>query len=104
MKQILDIPQKELFKGIRARFFHTQNNTIGFVELDEGAVLPEHSHLHEQTTEVLEGTLELTVNGITHQLEAGSFIQIPSNVAHSAVARKSCYVRDIFYPVREDYK
>ena len=101
---ILELPQKELFKGIRARFFHTQHNTIGYVELDEGAILPEHSHINEQTTEVIKGFLELTVNGITHPLKAGSIIHIPSNVSHSAVAKKSCYVRDIFYPAREDYK
>ncbi len=34
-----------------------------WVEIDEGATFPEHHHPHEQVVNVLEGVLELTVNG-----------------------------------------
>ena len=101
---ISEIKQKELLPGIKARFVHTNNNTIGFVELDEGAILPEHFHIHEQTTQIIEGKLEMTIGGETKILEPGMLTIIPSNVPHSARAITYCKVTDVFYPVREDYK
>jgi len=104
MDRILDIKQKELLPGIKGRFFHTENNTVGFIELEAGAFLPEHAHIHEQTTQVIEGKLELVLDGTSHILESGMIINIPSHVLHSAKALTFCRVTDIFSPVREDYK
>jgi unsaturated pyranuronate lyase len=101
---ISEIPQRLLIKGIKGRYIHTKNNTIGFVEIEKGAVLPEHSHLHEQTSQIMEGKLEMTIAGETKVLEPGMFTIIPSNVPHSAVALTDCIVTDTFCPVREDYK
>ncbi|OUR94430.1 cupin [Flavobacteriales bacterium 34_180_T64] len=101
---ISDIPQKELLPGIKARFVHTENNTIGFIELDANALLPEHAHIHEQTTQVLEGQLELTIDGVVQVLNPGMLVTIPSNTIHSAKALSFCKVTDVFSPVREDYK
>ena len=101
---ISEIKQKELLQGIKARFVHTENNTIGYVELEEGAILPEHFHIHEQTTQIIEGKLEMTIGGETKILEPGMLTIIPSNVPHSARAITHCKVTDVFYPVREDYK
>jgi len=102
--KIKDLSERELVKGIRGRFLHTENNTIAFVDLDKDSILPAHSHIHEQTTEVISGTLELVINGTSEYLEAGEIRYIPSNVSHSAKAITDCKVRDTFYPVREDYK
>jgi len=99
-----DIPQKILAKGIKGRYVHTETNTFGFVEIEEGAVLPEHSHFHEQTTQIIEGKLKMTIGGKTKILESGMFTIIPSNMPHSAVALTDCKVTDTFCPVREDYK
>jgi len=101
---ISKIPQKDLTEGIKGRYFHTDSNTIGFVDIDKGAVLPAHSHFHEQITQITEGQLEMTIDGITQILEPGTIHFIPSNVVHSAVALTDCKVTDIFSPVREDYK
>lgn len=99
-----DIPQKILAKGIIGRYVHTETNTFGFVEIEEGAVLPKHSHFHEQTTQIIEGKLEMVIGGETKILEPGMFTIIPSNMPHSAVALTDCKVTDTFCPVREDYK
>lgn len=103
-KVISDIKERELAKGIRGRYFHTSSNTIGYVDIDKGAILPAHSHMHEQTTQILEGQLEMTIGGVTQILEPGVITLIPSNVVHSARALTDCKVMDIFSPVREDYK
>ena len=101
---ISEIPQRDLVKGIKGRYIHTETTTIGFVEIDKGAVLPAHSHVHEQTSQIIEGKLEMTIGGETMILEPGTFVIIPSNVVHSARALTDCVVTDTFCPVREDYR
>jgi quercetin dioxygenase-like cupin family protein len=103
-KVISEIKQRELVKGIKGRYFHTNSMTIGFVDIEKGAILPTHSHFHEQTTQITEGQLEMTIDGVTQILEPGVITLIPSNVVHSARALTDCKVVDIFSPVREDYK
>ena len=101
---ISELKRKELAKGIIGRYIHTKNNTIGFVDIKKGAILPAHSHYHEQITQVTSGKLEMTIDGMTKILEPGVITIIPSNIIHSAIAITDCAVTDIFYPVREDYK
>lgn len=99
-----DLKQNEIAPGFLARFIHTAGVTIAYVNIKSGSVLPEHSHVQDQITQVIEGKLELTVGGETQVVSAGQIAVIPSNVKHSAIARSECKVIDVFNPVREDYK
>ena len=99
-----DIPEKEIVPGFYAKFIHTESMTIAFVRITKGSVLPEHFHVHEQVTNVLEGELEMTMDGQTQLCTKGMSVTIPSNLPHSAVAKTDCLVLDVFNPVREDYK
>jgi quercetin dioxygenase-like cupin family protein len=101
---ITDIEPKEVFKGFKGRFVHMESFTIGFWDIEAGSELPLHSHIHEQTTEVIEGELEMTCNGVTKVYKPGMIITIPSNVPHGGRAITRCKLTDIFCPVREDYK
>ena len=101
---IKDISPKEVAKGFIGRYIHTASMTIGWVDVVKDAVLPEHSHLHEQITHVLEGKLQLTIGGETKVYEPGLVAVIPSRVVHSGLALTPCRVLDVFCPVREDYK
>lgn len=71
--------------------------------LEKGAVLPAHSHPHEQTGYLVSGVLELTIGGDVHRVEPGGSWCIPGNVEHSAVARDYSVAIEVFSPVREDY-
>lgn len=104
IQEIFNIEQKEIIKGFKGRFFHTNSFTIAFWEIEEGAILPEHSHIHEQSTQVIEGKLELVVDGVSTILEPGMIASIPSNVIHCGKALTNCKVTDVFSPTREDYK
>ena len=98
------IEVREIFPGLRARIVHSARTSQSWVEIDEGATFPEHKHPHEQVVNVLEGVLELTVNGEVARLEAGDVFVIPPDTLHSGRALTACRVLDVFAPVREDYR
>jgi len=98
------IPHSKLRENIHGALYHSDKMTFGYIILEEGAVLPEHNHIHEQWTHVIEGELEFTMNGETKLLTPGMVAHMPSNVPHSAIARSRCKVIDCFRPVREDFK
>lgn len=102
--EISSLPSKEIINGFHGRFIHTENLTIGFWEIDKDAVLPMHSHVHEQTTQVLEGEFELSVGGVLYHCIPGSIVVIPSFVEHGGRALNHCKIMDTFSPSREDYK
>jgi len=99
-----DIPKREIVQGYRARFVHSENMTLAYWDVDPGAVLPEHSHPHEQIANVLEGQFELTVDGESRILEPGNVAIIPSDVPHSGRAITACKLIDAFQPCRDDYR
>lgn len=103
-QQINNIKPREIVKGYHARFIHAETMTMAFWEVQAGAVMPMHHHIHEQTSQVLEGKFELTVGGERKIIEPGFVAIIPSNIPHGGVAITNCKLLDIFSPVREDYK
>ena len=99
-----DFPTIAMLQGIaRTVVASGQGAMIVRFDLEKGAILPEHSHPHEQMGLVLSGTLELTVGGETQPLRAGDAYVAPANVTHSAVAAERTVVLDVFTPPREDY-
>lgn len=98
------IESKTLFPGFHARMVHTDGLTIAHFRIEAGCILPLHDHPHEQVTNIIEGTLEMTVGEETLACTPGTVVTIPGNVSHSARALTDCYVIDIFRPVREDYR
>lgn len=103
-KLLSDIKPVEVVKGFHGRFVHMERYTIGFWEVESGSEIPMHSHDHEQTSQVIEGQFEMTVDGVTKIYEPGMIVTIPSNVLHGGKALTDCKLTDIFCPVREDYK
>lgn len=99
-----DIKSREIISGYNAKFIHSENVTLAYWEIDKDALLPEHSHPHEQVATMLEGQFELTMNDETKILEPGTVAIIPSNVKHSGKAITDCKIMDVFYPIREEYR
>lgn len=93
-----------IWDGIHGRMHHSEQLTFGHFRIDAGAILPAHSHPHEQWTHVVEGELEFTIDGEITVLKPGMAAFIPSNAEHSARALTACRVIDCFDPVREDFR
>ncbi len=104
MIEIDNLPQKEILPGFIGQFIHTENNTLGFWKIKKGSILPNHSHMHEQTTMVTSGQFELTIAHQTRVYTPGMVVVIPPHVPHSGMAITDCTLTDIFCPAREDYK
>ena len=99
-----DISIQELIPGFAAKLIHTDGLTVGYFTITAGSILPEHKHIHEQVSNVLQGEFEMTVAGEIKILKPGDVSVIPSNVPHSGRAITDCVILDVFNPVREDYK
>ena len=104
MEHLDNLKATEFIPGIIGRFVHGEQSTLSFVYLKQGSRLPEHRHVHEQITYIVEGNLEMVIGGDTYMFSAGMVHVIPSNVPHSAVAHTDCRVIDAFSPARDDYK
>jgi quercetin dioxygenase-like cupin family protein len=99
-----EIGPREMIPGFTAKFVHTGSMTVSHWTIRKGHALPQHAHPHEQVTNVVDGTFEITVGDETRVLEPGSVAVIPPNVTHSGRSISDCYVIDVFYPAREDYR
>jgi len=97
------LARKDTAPGFSARFIHTTSMTLAYFDIKAGSGSPEHAHVHEQVSQVLEGTFQLTVAGEPIVLEPGMIVVIPSNTPHSGLALTDCKLLDIFTPVREDF-
>src|SRR5829696_6111476 len=94
------LKQKQVIEGYKGRAIHTGTMTFMYWTVEEGAAMPEHSHMHEQIAHVLKGTFELTVNGETKILQPGTVAVIPPHVKHGGRAITACELLDVFHPER----
>ena len=103
-QHIDQVKAKELAPGCWAKLIHTDNMTVAHWHIEKGAAIPEHSHPHEQVANVIEGEFELTVDGDTQVMGPGHVAEVRPNAVHYGKARTACYIIDVFYPPRDDYK
>ena len=80
-----------------------ENATISQLLLKKGATVPRHSHMNEQYSWILSGTLKFIFDDREILVGAGEILLIPANVAHSALALEDTVDVDIFAPRREDW-
>jgi quercetin dioxygenase-like cupin family protein len=94
---------KEIVPGFFGKFIHSENITTAFWEVKQNSLLPEHNHIFEQITQVIEGEFEMVIDSETYILKPGDVAVIPANIFHSGKALTDCKLIDTFYPVRKEY-
>ncbi|MQG32675.1 MAG: cupin domain-containing protein [SAR202 cluster bacterium] len=91
--------------GARTQTFWGENMLLSLVEVDANGLVPLHTHPHEQGGIIVEGELEMGIDGEVKLLKPGDMYIIPGNVEHYAKAYdKKAVALDIFSPVREEFK
>ncbi len=97
------IELQEIIPGFFAQTVHGEHMTTVYWTAKAGSILPQHSHIHEQISNITEGKFELTINGETRTLGPGDLAVIVPHASHSGKAITDCKIIDVFYPKREDY-
>ena len=76
---------------------------VARVLLKKGCIVPEHSHINEQLTYILEGALKFWIDGKEIVVRAGETLAIPRNMPHKAEALEDTVDLDVFNPPRADW-
>lgn len=80
---IQNLPEADIpLDGLKAYLSQSENHQIIFMQFEKDVLLPEHSH-ESQYGIVLEGKIELTINGVKNTFIKGDRYFIPKGVPHS---------------------
>lgn len=101
-----DVPTEKVTDLLSRKLITGERMMIAQVFLDEGCVVPKHSHDNEQLTYVVSGALRFWIGEDGSEeivVGAGEVLYIPSNVPHKALALEDTLDVDIFAPPRADW-
>lgn len=93
----------ERLPGWHGRYFHSPSMTFAHYDFMRGASIHEHFHPQEEVYEVVEGELEITVDGETQIVRPGLVAIVPANVRHSVKALTEGRAIIVDYPLRRDF-
>lgn len=57
--------------------------TLTLFAFDDGQGLSEHTAPYDAFVQIVDGSAEITIGGVTHRVSAGQMIIMPANVAHA---------------------
>ncbi len=97
------LPVVERLPGWRGRYFHSANMTFAHYDFTRGASIHEHFHPQEEVYEVIEGELEVTVDGVAKIVRAGLVAIVPGGVHHSVKALTDGRAIVVDHPPRRDF-
>lgn len=101
-----DLPKEQLSPELARQFVSTDRMMLARVYLDQGCIVPKHSHENEQLTWILEGCLRFWLGEDGSEIvdvAAGEVLHIPSHLPHKAEALEATLDVDIFCPPRQDW-
>jgi quercetin dioxygenase-like cupin family protein len=93
----------ERLPGWRGRYFHTATMTFAHYDFERDAVIHEHFHPAEEVYEVLEGELEITIDGVAHVARPGIVAVVPANIRHAVRALTRGRLIVIDHPARREF-
>jgi len=100
------MPKERVTNRIDRRIVSGDQAMVAHVHLEEGAIVPKHSHHNEQLTYILKGKLRFWVGEDLSQIvdvAEGEVLHLPANVPHRAEALEETLDLDIFSPPRQDW-
>lgn len=95
---ITRLPEVELpipSTKVRTSLLQSEHGQLVFFQILQDVDLPAHSHKGQWGT-VLEGTVELTVSGVTQSYSAGGSYYIPAGAIHSARLKAGTKIIEFF--------
>ena len=92
----------ERLPGWFGRYFQSPSMTFAHYDFVRGSSIHEHFHPQEEVYEVIEGELEVTIDGVAQIARAGVVAIIPGGVRHSVKAVTDGRAIIVDYPVRPE--
>jgi quercetin dioxygenase-like cupin family protein len=86
--------------GWRGRFFRSAHMTFAYYAIAPGADVHRHQHDGEEVWHVIDGKLEISLDGVTRSVGAGEAVVVPGGQPHSVRALDSSRVIVVDHPVR----
>jgi len=93
----------ERLPGWKGRYFHSASMTFAHYEFASESSIHEHFHPEEEVYEVIEGELEVTIDGAAQVARAGLVAIVPSNVPHSVKTLTDGRAIIVDYPLRREF-
>jgi quercetin dioxygenase-like cupin family protein len=93
----------ERLPGWSGRYFHSPSMTFAHYDFKRGATIHEHFHPQEEVYEVIEGELEITIDGAVNVARPGVVAIVPSNLLHSVRALSDGRAIIIDFPQRPEF-
>ena len=95
---------KQSLNGIEQKtLVHGDKTLMVEFRLQKGAILPLHSHHHEQIGYLVTGDIRLTIGTDIFDVMPGDSWCIPGGQQHGADIVEDSVAVEVFSPVREDY-
>jgi quercetin dioxygenase-like cupin family protein len=93
----------ERLPGWHGRYFHSASMTFAHYDFTRGASIHEHFHPEEEVYEVIEGELEVTIDGAIQIARPGLVAIVPANALHSVKALADGKASIVDHPARRDF-
>jgi quercetin dioxygenase-like cupin family protein len=93
----------ERLPGWHGRYFHSWSMTFAHYDFVHGSSIHEHFHPQEEVYEVIDGELEMTIDGATQIVRPGVVAIVPSNARHSVKALTDGRAIIVDYPLRPEF-
>ena len=94
------LPVLEPRPGWRGRFFHSEKMTFAYYEIAADAGVHPHHHPEEEVWHVLEGEVEITLDGSPFVVRPGQAVVVPGGERHEVRALSAARVIVADHPVR----
>lgn len=93
----------ERLPGWFGRYFHSPSMTFAHYDFVRGASIHEHFHPEEEVYEVIDGELEVTIDGVSRIARPGLVAIVPGNARHSVKALTDGRAIIVDHPVRRGF-
>jgi quercetin dioxygenase-like cupin family protein len=99
-----DLAPLRIWDGVAGRAVESSRLTLGVIELDANAHIPEHAHENEQVGIALSGSMRFRIGEEWGDVRPGTTWSIPANVPHEVVVGPDgCVAVEAFAPGRDDW-
>jgi quercetin dioxygenase-like cupin family protein len=93
----------ERLPGWHGRYFHSSSMTFAHYDFVRGSSIHEHSHPEEEVSDVIEGELAITIDGVAQNLRPGLIAIVPPNARHSVKALTNGRAIIVDHPPRPEF-